>query len=349
MINYNISQYLCDDESKFIYSNRVKYSQTREWKYIRNIVDAMIRNRVEWKNFCHLLKDKETEGGLIIFGAGIWGNILYDETNSFINWKYVTDSDPKRKIEKLTSISFDEFIEKYENETVVISSYKNYFEMMQQLQNHEIPIGNIVNAGEVIYQITEYAIYFDLPYLVPNEHGEFFIDAGAFDGFTTKRFFQWCLGGGKSYSYCFEPDPKNMEKIKEVLLKQSNYQIVPKALWSATGTVSMDLKGSFASAINENNKQKVSQTIETITLDDFIGEREVTFIKMDIEGAEAAALYGAKKTIVSKHPRLAVSIYHKLEDIYEIPEIILSYYPHYRLYLRHYSFSSYDTVLYAVP
>lgn len=84
-------------------------------------------------------------------------------------------------------------------------------------------------------------------------------------------------------------------------------------------------------------------------LDGFISGKEVTYIKMDIEGAEAAALYGAKDTIARMHPRLAVSIYHKPEDIYELPEIILGYYPHYRLYLRHYSFSYYDTVLYAIP
>ena len=75
----------------------------------------------------------------------------------------------------------------------------------------------------------------------------------------------------------------------------------------------------------------------------------VTFIKMDVEGAELEVIKGAKNIIMRQHPRLAVSIYHKIEDIWEIPTLILEYYSGYQLYLRHYSFSYYDTVLYAIP
>lgn len=70
---------------------------------------------------------------------------------------------------------------------------------------------------------------------------------------------------------------------------------------------------------------------------------------MDIEGAELAALQGAKHIITEQHPKLAISIYHKMEDIWTIPRLLMEYYAGYKFYMRHYSFDGYDTVLYAVP
>lgn len=65
--------------------------------------------------------------------------------------------------------------------------------------------------------------------------------------------------------------------------------------------------------------------------------------------SDEQSLRGAEGIIRKQKPRLAVSIYHKLEDIWEIPGLILGIYPGYDFYLRHYSFQGYDTVLYAIP
>ena len=68
---------------------------------------------------------------------------------------------------------------------------------------------------------------------------------------------------------------------------------------------------------------------------------------MDIEGAEKEALLGAEKITREQKPKLAISIYHKNEDIWEIPSLILEMNPEYRFYIRHYSFRFAETVLYA--
>ncbi len=68
---------------------------------------------------------------------------------------------------------------------------------------------------------------------------------------------------------------------------------------------------------------------------------------MDVEGAELKSLIGAKNTIIKNKPRLAICVYHKPEDICEIPEYILSLVPEYKFYLRHYSSINWETVLYA--
>jgi FkbM family methyltransferase len=62
--------------------------------------------------------------------------------------------------------------------------------------------------------------------------------------------------------------------------------------------------------------------VKTIAIDDYassIGLPHVDFIKMDIEGAELPALKGAIKTIHSHKPKLAIAIYHSLDDLVNIP------------------------------
>lgn len=88
--------------------------------------------------------------------------------------------------------------------------------------------------------------------------------------------------------------------------------------------------------------------IPSATIDDTVGNAEVTFIKMDIEGAEMPALQGAKKTILRCKPKLAVSVYHKPEDFVAIPKFIKSLRDDYKYYLRAYSRTGCETILYAV-
>ena len=83
-------------------------------------------------------------------------------------------------------------------------------------------------------------------------------------------------------------------------------------------------------------------------IEEIVKNDKVSFIKMDIEGAELKALEGAKETISKYKPRLAICIYHKYEDIYEIGDYILTLNPNYKLYIRHYTTCMWETVLYAV-
>jgi len=69
---------------------------------------------------------------------------------------------------------------------------------------------------------------------------------------------------------------------------------------------------------------------------------------MDIEGSELQALQGAINTIKKSRPKLAVSVYHKRSDIWDIPMFLLGIHPDYRFYLRTYSFTGNETVLYAI-
>ena len=84
------------------------------------------------------------------------------------------------------------------------------------------------------------------------------------------------------------------------------------------------------------------------SVDSVLQGAPVTFIKLDIEGAEIDALKGAKESIKKWKPRLAICIYHKPEDPIEIPLYIHGLVPEYRMYIRHYSTCKAETVLYCV-
>ena len=339
---------ISDSLSKEIFIDRLNYSVTHEYHYLKKMVNRTVRNSGEWKTFCRKLQDRAQQEKMYLFGAGIWGNILYNETKGQVQWCGVIDNHPDGKaIANLEVITVGQFMERWNAcTTVVISSYKNGLDMKEQLRACGFCPDRILDAGKVIYDLTEGAIYFDLGDLHPQDRGEYFVDAGGFDGLTTLAFLNWC--GGNGYSYCFEADSKNIRVLKENLGDNDQCEIIPKALWSKTAALYMKMEGNCGSAVIDQSIDEGVQKVSAVALDDILGDKPVTFIKMDIEGAELEAIRGARHIIQTQHPKLAVSIYHKYEDIWSIPSQIIEYDSGYRFYLRHYSFSDYDTVLYAI-
>jgi hypothetical protein len=86
-----------------------------------------------------------------------------------------------------------------------------------------------------------------------------------------------------------------------------------------------------------------------VAIDDVLAEIPPTFIKMDIEGAEAAALTGARRVVREARPILAVAAYHRQADLWELPLLVHDMGPDYRMFLRPHAGEGFDTVLYAAP
>ena len=92
------------------------------------------------------------------------------------------------------------------------------------------------------------------------------------------------------------------------------------------------------------------EDVPTETIDHLVqtGRIErVDFIKMDIEGSELAALRGAEASLRRFKPRLAISLYHKITDLFEIPRYLDGLGLGYRFYLDHYTIHLGESVLYA--
>ena len=69
---------------------------------------------------------------------------------------------------------------------------------------------------------------------------------------------------------------------------------------------------------------------------------------MDIEGSELAAIEGAKEIIKEYHPTMAISVYHKKYDFWKIPQQILAIRSDYKLYMRHYTQGTTDSVMFFI-
>ena len=175
---------------------------------------------------------------------------------------------------------------------------------------------------------------------------EIIIDAGCYDGTTAKQFLQW--GGGKVKKiYSFEFDPFNAAKCEENLKDlRDKVTLIKKGTWDKDEMSYIIASGdSISSLLNKGDD--THEAVYLTKIDSVVKDERVTFIKMDIEGAELKSLIGAKNTIIKNKPRLAICLYHKPEDICEIPEYILSLVPEYKFYLRHYNSDMGETVLYA--
>ncbi|MBE6585982.1 MAG: FkbM family methyltransferase [Ruminococcaceae bacterium] len=61
---------------------------------------------------------------------------------------------------------------------------------------------------------------------------------------------------------------------------------------------------------------------------------KLDYIKYDVEGSESAALRGSQEMIRACSPALLVSLYHRSEDLFELPLLIQKLNPNYRFYLR---------------
>jgi hypothetical protein len=72
-------------------------------------------------------------------------------------------------------------------------------------------------------------------------------------------------------------------------------------------------------------------------------------MKLDIEGAESAALKGMSRTIARKRPRLAISAYHKPGDIWDLARQTSELVSGYSIHLRQHGANAFDTVVYAIP
>lgn len=333
---------LKDDESQDIFANRLLYSLTGNNNYILDIV----RKTKEGRHILEVLSNSRQKK--VIFGAGIWGKNIVNVYKD-ISFECFVDSTVKDPINDklycgIPLVSFSEFIKNTAGDELIIISSRLYHEhMYKQLTEAGIQEKNIVDIGGVLDSMS-HRQYFDLPALKENlSSNEVFIDGGCFDGKTSKQFIEWC---GEKFQkiYAFEPDPTNLLKCKQELIDyQGKYELIPRGLWNVNGELRF-------SAIS-NGSSKVSEAgninIKVASLDETVGDR-VTFIKLDVEGSEYEALIGGRKIISQNKPKLAISIYHKPEDIWNLPALLLQFNPDYRFYLRHYSIAASETVLYAI-
>lgn len=174
------------------------------------------------------------------------------------------------------------------------------------------------------------------------QDGEVFVDGGGFDGGTTLEFIKrWPDYGSVHF---FEPSNAAMSIARGQLAPEKRVRYIPKGLYDRNTQLNFDGSSGSASRVAESG----CDVIDVATLDSEVSS-PVNFIKLDVEGAECAALEGARRHIIENHPKLAVCVYHNQSDFWRVPEIVLGLRADYNIYLHHYSEGVLETVMYFIP
>lgn len=183
------------------------------------------------------------------------------------------------------------------------------------------------------------------------DKGETVVDAGGCFG-DTALYFAHRVGTSGSV-YCFEFAAGNLEILRQNLALNpalaARIRIVEQPAWSSSGEhLRFQVSGPTTRLGPEADLP--SETFETLSIDDLVareGIKRVGLIKMDIEGAELAALQGAERTIRSHRPKLAVAVYHNEDDFTRIPAYLQGLGLGYEFFLDHFTIFGEETVLFA--
>jgi FkbM family methyltransferase len=170
------------------------------------------------------------------------------------------------------------------------------------------------------------------------------IDGGACTGDTAAVFSNTV--GPKGNVLCFDPVANHLS-ILEHNIKQfplRNVRVMPYGLSNRNVLAEPIVLQSYAPGFSSGNHPVPLRSIDYLVNTNEI--QRVDFIKLDVEGAELESIQGARESIRRFKPKLAISLYHKPNDIFEIILYIKDKYPFYSCYLDHYTIHAEETVLY---
>lgn len=343
-----IYNHLCDEQSKKIFESKLLFSLNKN-----NPLPESIFPPFEQIDFDKELKDLLLSSDeIVIYGAGERGSVFTSI------WKKgivaFCDRDKKKQGTKFCGyevIAPEDIAKFYKSATVVIAieEQKAADEIMKFLSDQGFCDNQIVKCKELTRLANKKLRslqYFDIPVPIKDAE-EVFIDCGCYDFKSSLNFMEWCSGNYKRI-VAFEPSPSQYPMCVENIKGYRDVTLYPYALWDQDMELRLVDNGAGTSGRVTDFTGENIVKIEAVRLDDVLDGKEATFIKMDIEGAELNALKGAEQTIRKYRPKLAICVYHKPEDILEIPDFILSIHDDYQLYIRHFSLDTSETVLYAI-
>lgn len=179
-------------------------------------------------------------------------------------------------------------------------------------------------------------------YLKP--HGqEHFVDLGAYNGDTIRELLQYTNGTYASIT-ALEPDKKTFKKLKKYVeqVGLARIRLVNAGAWDQPGEMLFAGKAGRNSVLTpvmhtvSHDRRVVTIPVESV--DHVLDGAPCTLLKLDVEGAERMALEGARHTIQTYRPRIALSAYHRSEDLYELPLLLHDMCPDVRIGMLHHPY-----------
>ena len=216
----------------------------------------------------------------------------------------------------------------------------------QSIKVFDSIITRVLDSGKSPYTmaaICEPNQYFP-PDIINLSDRERFVDIGAFNGDTVKEIIRR-THATFDYIFSFEVDLANFNALRENIKhipNENKIKVFNLGIWDTE----CDMRHSIANL--DSTVGEGEGLGHVVPLDEILKNERVTFIKMDVEGAEPNALRGARNIIKAQKPKLAICVYHHIKDLWEVPLFIKELVPEYKIYLRHHSNLEYETVCYAV-
>ena len=347
---------LQDEESKQIFLNKLLFNVTSDCKYVDRMVRECIKLSDIERNLGKEIHRKDIDRlykfignkKVIVYGAGQNGIIcaaLFNKIMKDVDVAAFCDKSPEKQKHKFYGfdvIDFGMLVNKYSDCVIIINPIKYRTEIYNELIENGIKKDNIYMDFSFDLQ-NVLGQYFNEEIIRFNS-GEIFADVGCLDCGTDIEFIKRCPDYKKIIA--FEPDERNVEICENIIKREKirDIEINKYGLCDKKETLSFFAGDGKLSRISDDGN--VIMNVDA--LDSIIKDDKITFLKMDIEGSELKALHGARKIIQRDKPKLAICVYHKPEDIIEIPLYINFLVPEYKFYMRHYSIDSAETVLYAI-
>lgn len=346
--NYrNVYRMLEDEESRDTYLNRLMYLISGDYKYIENTLTAYKPDMPSVSALMgKLLASLPRERKIVLYGAGGGGaRVLQHVKNDKRFTGFCSNNLLKQKNGYLGyPVMSPEELLGQKDMMVLVYAPSAKKEILQLLRDGGYPQDSIWDLETAAMRVDP-GQYF-APEFITYADEEIFVDAGSYHLEDVLKFQKYCKRLRSAYA--FEPDLENYEYCVRQKEAESlpQVRVFPFGTWSEEKVLRFSGKGNTSSKICE----EAGNSVKVVPIDEMIQpEDRITFIKMDVEGAELESLKGAVKTIRRDLPKLAVCIYHKTKDMVEIPLFIKELAPEYQLYVRMHANDGSETVLYAIP
>ena len=187
-----------------------------------------------------------------------------------------------------------------------------------------------------------------LPALPPDT---IFVDCGAFDGDSIRAFFEY-QGDSFCKIFAFEPDEQNYQKLRQYISTlpadvARRIYVYNAGVGDRRARMKFDSTGNTGASFSDLGDAEV----DVVPLQEIVHDNHAStvYVKFDVEGTEWQALKGTQELIERVVPVLAVSIYHRPDDLWQLPLYLKSLNPNYKLYLRTQGEDGMDVICYAVP
>lgn len=225
-------------------------------------------------------------------------------------------------------------------------NFRKAYEMLsdEKSKSDYLDILRFKLSGDVKYLVKTHSEKMKLyDEVLPLSDNETIMDLGAYDGDTVREFLT-VTNGKYNKIFALEPDEKNFRKLERKTEGLENLIRLNIGAWDKKETLYFAKKSGRNSRLEDGGVPVEFDSVDNIA------DCEITFIKMDIEGAELKALEGAKNTVRKCKPKLYVCAYHRNEDMFALPFKIKELYEGYKIYFRQHPYiPAWESNFYAIP